>query len=242
MHQPLIIAHRGASASAPENTMASIYAAVKAKVDYIEVDIRLSKEGIPVLCHDSHVEKIVKNGVRTPIAALTLDAIKQFDAGSWFDEKYRGERIPTLEEALNVDTQGIGWMLEIKKSVQPAAVIVKAVMDVLHKCSKCSRSLGPIVIGSFALDILAELKNQAGGLPIIGIMEKKGSLPIFCRMGLPYVAIWEEIITKEMVEFLKGNGIHVWSFTVDEPRRQEELVLLGVEGLITNAPEKAIKR
>ena len=94
----LIIAHRGASGYAPENTLASMELAIKLGCDAIELDIHLTKDQQIVVCHDFTVDRTT-NG-RGEIENLTLEDIKKLDAGSWFSDEFKGEKIPTLEEVI----------------------------------------------------------------------------------------------------------------------------------------------
>ncbi|MBI3536498.1 MAG: hypothetical protein HY070_02885, partial [Chloroflexi bacterium] len=98
MNRPLIIAHRGASAEAPENTLAAFTRAFELGADGIELDVTLTKDNIPVVIHDDTVNRTTN--ARGVVSEMLLAEIKQLDAGSWKDAKYRGEKIPTLEETL----------------------------------------------------------------------------------------------------------------------------------------------
>src|SRR5699024_1422223 len=98
MNKPLIIAHRGASFYAPENTLISYKKAVEMEADAIEIDVHRSKDGHLVVCHDEKVDRTT-NGIGY-IRDLNLEEIKKLDAGSWFDEKYTNMKIPLLEEVL----------------------------------------------------------------------------------------------------------------------------------------------
>ena len=95
-----IIAHRGFSAIAPENTIAAFAAALASGASSVEFDLQLSAEGIPVIFHDRNLERIT--GISGIINEKSLDEIEQLDAGKWFDEKFAGEKIPTLAEALKI--------------------------------------------------------------------------------------------------------------------------------------------
>ncbi|MFZ0879437.1 MAG: glycerophosphodiester phosphodiesterase family protein, partial [Candidatus Acidiferrales bacterium] len=98
MRQPWIIAHRGASGHAPENTMAAFRQAVEMGATFIETDLHMTRDARFVAIHDASVER-TSNG-RGAVRDLTLAELKQMDAGLWFDRQFSGERIPTLEEIL----------------------------------------------------------------------------------------------------------------------------------------------
>lgn len=122
-----VIAHRGASGHAPENTLAAFRKAVEAGADYFEIDCRLTKDGQVVICHDSDVER-TGGGAKTPVASLTLEEIQRLDAGAWFSPAFKGEKMPSLAEALAVATPKCGVYVEIKSEAgdgKASAALVK---------------------------------------------------------------------------------------------------------------------
>ena len=106
------IAHRGASGYAPENTLAAFDKAVEMQADYIEIDVQLSKDDLPVVIHDDTLDRTT-NGTGN-ISAYTLQELKSLDAGSWFDKKYAGEKIPSLNEVLEMYGEKINILIELK--------------------------------------------------------------------------------------------------------------------------------
>ena len=126
-----IIAHRGASKESPENTLSAFQRAIELGSDYIELDVHLSKDGIPVVIHDTHLSRTTNHILNERVNDKTLKEIKALDAGLWFNEAYIGEKIPTLEEVLLLDRNKTGLMIEIKKSHSSCKKIVKAVGDLV---------------------------------------------------------------------------------------------------------------
>jgi glycerophosphoryl diester phosphodiesterase len=112
---PLIIAHRGYSQAAPENTIPAIEAAIKADLDYVELDVRLTADGVPVLMHDSDVD-LTTNG-EGPISTKTYAETRALDAGSWFSEGFAGTSIPSLEKALDIANGSICVLADVKGKV-----------------------------------------------------------------------------------------------------------------------------
>ena len=109
----LTIAHRGASAYAPENTLAALRTAIEIRCDMAEVDVQRTRDGVLVLVHDTDLARTT--GSRKKVAALTYRQLLRLDAGSWFSPVYAGEPIPTLEQAIDVlDGTGTGLLLEVK--------------------------------------------------------------------------------------------------------------------------------
>lgn len=122
---PQIIAHRGASAVAPENTVAAFEEAIKQGADWFELDCQLSADGKVMVIHDSSLERTT--GVKNSVSELTLSALKQLDAGVWFSPAFSGVRLPTLEEALVVAKKRVGVYVEIKSIDNDAALHDKLV-------------------------------------------------------------------------------------------------------------------
>src|SRR5882672_9051969 len=112
LRRPLRVAHRGASARAPENTLAAFAEAVRLGANAIELDVHLTADGVPVVIHDGTVDRTT-NG-RGDVGRMTLKDLRRLDAGAWFSSRFRGERIPTLEEALEWARGRCGLNLEIK--------------------------------------------------------------------------------------------------------------------------------
>jgi glycerophosphoryl diester phosphodiesterase len=110
--EPFVIAHRGDSHAAPENTVAAIRTAIANNLDYVEIDVRLTADGVPVLLHDVDVDRTTDGeGLLTDFSFAEL---RKLDAGSWFGQAYTGERVPTLEEALAAARGGICVLADVK--------------------------------------------------------------------------------------------------------------------------------
>ncbi|CAK9014919.1 Putative glycerophosphodiester phosphodiesterase YhdW (Glycerophosphoryl diester phosphodiesterase), partial [Durusdinium trenchii] len=107
-----ITAHRGASGSAPENTLAAVREAIEAGADWVEIDVQESKEGVVVVAHDSDLKKL--SGSDAKIWELTLDELRQIDIGSRFGPEFSVERVPTLEQVLDVCRGRVGLNIELK--------------------------------------------------------------------------------------------------------------------------------
>lgn len=124
---PTIIAHRGASGHAPENTLAAFRLAADSGADFFEVDCHLTKDGKVVVCHDGDLEKTA--GAKVNLADITLAEAQQHDVGSWFSADFAPERIPTLSQALDVATDSCGVYVEIKSQAgdgEASAALVRA--------------------------------------------------------------------------------------------------------------------
>jgi len=228
------IAHRGASYLAPENTLSAFKLAKKNEVDFVEFDVRLSKDGIPVVIHDPVIKEAIEAGRVAEISKLTLEEIKQWDVGTSFGSAYAGERIPTLREVFDLGWQNTGLMLEIKECGSEDLTLVSAIFDILLDL----QHLPKLIIGSFSPEIVLEsqklIKANQLDISLIGIVEEMKYIERFIEMRVGYMAVWEKLVTSQLVHDLHSSGIEVWVFTVDEISRAQSLIALEVDGIISN--------
>lgn len=235
-----IIAHRGFSGIAPENSISAIKAAIDIGVDFVEIDIHLSKDRVPVVIHDSHVHRTTNALHPHKVHSLSIAELKALDAGAWFHPKYTGEKIPTLLEVLELSWNSVGLMIEIKAEEESpsevARIVAKTLLDNRHLVDKISM----IYLGSFSSEIIQELLPYMGShlnnVQLMGIIEHPHMIPIFQEIPIHRFAIWEEILTPVLVENLEAKGCTLWSFTVDAPERAQSLIEMAVRGIITNQP------
>lgn len=243
MSNPLIIAHRGGAKEAPENTIAALKWALDLKVGCIEIDVRLSKEGIPVVLHDPSAARMLGIDKSPEICSLTLSQIQKFDVGRSFGDAYIGEKIPTLLDVLDLNWGKTGLMIEIKKSRHAAKVLVEAVFNALLKAKK---PLPPIMIGSFSVDVMREVKKHPQrkelNIGMIGIVEKPDMIEHFIKLDIPRLALWYKIITPSLIQPVLNKNIDIWSFTVDDIKVAEFLISLGINGIISNVPKLMLQR
>lgn len=237
-----IIAHRGASSIAPENTVASIAAALEFHPDFIEIDVRLTKDKKLVVLHDASLKRTT--GLRSKVHNLTLEEIKLLDAGKWFDKRFMEERVPTLEEVLHAIGSKAGLMIEIKQGVDAPHVAVDAVFDVL---AQFSGKLPKLVIGGFSLETVKCVKKhlnrmQKSGMgnndiQVIGIAERYSCLYPFIEQDVDILAAWYPLLTTEVGGELRQYIKQLWTFTVNTQSLASDLISSGVTGIITNYPQ-----
>ncbi|MFF3734999.1 glycerophosphodiester phosphodiesterase [Streptomyces sp. NPDC002476] len=228
-----VIAHRGASSAAPENTLVSDEVARRGGAEYIENDVQPSKDGVPYVLHDSTVDRTTdgKGAVRN-LASSQLDAL---DAGSWFGPSYTGTRIPTLAAQLDdLRSRGGNLLLEIKgaHTRDEVATIVKTIRD--HGMTD------RVFVQSFEVDALKYTRELAPELPL-GLL--RGSLdadPVALskELGLAAYNPSDNALSKRpgVVADLHRAGVAVMVWTVDSPARWQALEAGGVDGIITNRP------
>lgn len=232
----LNVAHRGASAYAPENTLAAFNLALDMGADGIELDVKLTRDGVPIVLHDETVDRTT--GAHGPIAGMTLAEVKRLDAGSWFDPRFRGERIPTLAEALRtVGKRGI-VNIELKMLYKRIKGLEAAVLAVVEDSGSTDRTL----FSSFnplALKEMAALNPRlARGLlyaPNLPVYLRRGWLRPLARATALHPR--HTMVDARLVRWAHGKGYAVNTWTVDFPPEMKRLADLGVDMIMTNKPD-----
>lgn len=229
-----IMAHRGASGFAPENTMAAFKKALESDADCIELDVRLTKDGVPVVIHDSHIKR-TSNGGKQFIHDLTLAELKTYDFGAWFSPEYTGERIPTLEEVLQlIQSCEMQLNIEIKNGPIIPDDLEEKVLDLVYKYNVNHR----VMYSSFdhmRLQKIYALDRTAK----IGLVFHINLINLFSyvdRIGIDVFSIHPNYfyITSDMVQQAHNRGIKVNTYTLDDPAWAKKYKDMGVDGLITN--------
>lgn len=238
---PKITAHRGASKEAPENTLSSVKAALAMGVNFVEIDVRLTKDWSPLILHDPNFERTGLSFNTPLIHELEAQHLMNIDVGSWFSESYIGEFIPSLAQILSLEWKQTGMMLEIKESPQEKEHIVQGIIRILNESNT---DLKQLIVGSFCPEIMLRVKERLPQIKIptklIGILEDINMVTPFLEIGITHLAICNYIADADFLKSLKGHGLEVWIFTVDDPSRAKELVAHGADGIITNDPRVLI--
>lgn len=232
--KPLILAHRGASAYAPENTLSAFNLAFELGADGIELDVSLTSDGIPVVIHDDTVDRTT-NG-QGAVNQMTLAQLAQLDASNQM-EKYRGEKIPTLEEVLRaVGKRGL-INIEIKSTGLNTDGVEGAVLAAIE-----NTGAPRVIVSSFNPLALRRMLLLDPRLPR-GLLYAP-RLPIFLRRAWlrPFVrpaALHPHfsMVTREFMTWAHARGYQVNTWTVDEPDVARRLIEWGVDGIITNKPD-----
>ena len=235
---PIIIAHRGASKQAPENTMAAFTRALELNAGGLELDVHLSSDGHLVVTHDEEVGR-TSNG-KGLVKDKTFDELKSLDFGSWFSPKFRGEKIPELKEVLQLIAGWDGLLnIEIKNGPVFYPGIEKAVADEIRKYKLTHRT----IISSFNHYSLVEIRKidpeiKTAPLYAAGIYE-----PWDYARRLGACAIHPQFygIAPEIVKGCRLNNIRINPYTVDRPEHIKAIAAAGVDGIITNVPDTALK-
>jgi glycerophosphoryl diester phosphodiesterase len=251
LQRPLVIAHRGDSHSAPENTLPAFKLAKTAGADLVELDYHHTKDGALIVIHDGELDRTTDavarwGGKDIRVASKTLTELRTLDAGQWFDAKYAGIRLPTLTEALDLIQDGNVTLIERKAG--DAATCVKLLRD--------RKLLNHVVVQSFDWKYLKDFHQQEPR-QILGALGPPGSRggkkledaeKTLARSWVDEVretgarvVVWNRLITRESVAYAHQQGMKVWVYTIDDPALAQTLRALGADGIITNDPT-AIQR
>jgi glycerophosphoryl diester phosphodiesterase len=238
-HAPLVLAHRGASHDAPENTLAAFALARKMGADGIELDTSLTRDGVPVVIHDLSLDKTT-NGTG-PVRALDLKTIKSLDAGSHFSADFKGEQVPTLDEVFASVGSEMFVNVELKTESWRANGLEEAVIKVIRK-----HSHQRVLISSFNPFALRRMRAIAPDIPM-GYLYAPDN-PIYLRKGWLMVGVRHQakhpqhsLIDSEFMAWAKEHRYRVNTWTVDDPALMRSLRDRGVDGIFTNRPDVALK-
>lgn len=239
----IVIAHRGASGYAPENTMAAFQKAFEMKAEFIELDVMLSKDGVPVLFHDQTLDK--KTDGTGEVKEYTFAELQQLDAGSWFSEEFSDEKIPSLEEvlswasgkmALNIEIKTEAWREDPERSIEPR--VVQLVRE--------SGMSDHIIFSSFDYRILRRLNELAPELRTAVLYEpsqsgEKDPVTLVSELQANAFNCSATQLTPEWMNQLKTAGIPVLVYTVNDPEVMKFLMDAGVSGIFTDYPDRLME-
>jgi len=233
---PRVMGHRGAAGIAPENTLASLRTAAAMGMTWIEFDVMLSGDGVPVLFHDDNLKRITGRKVamaRTPFAELA-----KLEAGAWFAPGFIGEPIPSLEQALALAVElGLTPNIEIKPTPRRDAATAAAVVETVARHWPGHRS-GPL-ISSFSRKVLEVVRDRAPALPRALIAWRLPRDWEAAAKTLECVSIHLRglRLRAKTVAKIKRAGYQLAAFTVNDPKKARRLILLGVDCIITDRPD-----
>ena len=237
---PEIIAHRGASFDAPENTVASFKLGWEQGTDADELDIHQTKDGRIIVNHDATTKRNI--GVDKPILAQTLEELRALDAGAWKGEKWRGEKLPTLEEAIATIPDGKRLFIEIKcksevlpelervlkaSGKQPEQLVIIAFdFPTAQAAKKLLPKLRVYWLASYKAD------KTTGALPNIDDLIAKTKAAGLDGLDLDY----KFPIDAAFVAKMKAASLQLYVWTVDDAQAAKHLAQAGVDGITTNRP------
>jgi glycerophosphoryl diester phosphodiesterase len=231
----LIIAHRGASGNAPENTLAAFRKAVALGATFIETDLQLSRDARFVAIHDATVNRTT-NG-QGAVHDMTLADLRKLDAGSWFGSEFAGERIPTLEEILEFSRKNdVVFYLEIKPGAAWGGE--HALIGALRESGEIPRA----VVISFDAAIVLNLRKIEPTL-MTGLLydgQIENPLDKAVEIGARQVAVRGDLVTPALIAQAKKKDLQVVCWTVNHPAHMRMLAAAGVDGIMSDYPDRLV--
>lgn len=220
-----ITAHRGSSKDAPGNTLEAIDIAIENGADYAEIDVQETKDGEIVLLHDKSLSRTT--GLNKNVWEVTLEEIKQLDAGSWFDKKFKGVKIPTLEEVIDHCEGKIKLNIEIKTNGHEKNLIHKVVDLIKEKGIRSSCVVTSLDYDAIQTVESIEPKIKTGYIMFVAM----GGLE---ALNLDFYSVEETNVTESFVTsaHMIGREVHVW--TINEEEDMDKVINLGVDNIITD--------
>jgi len=252
--KPLIIAHRGASAHAPENTFAAFQKAIESGADGIELDVRLAKDGVPVVFHDATLARLAK--IKSRVSDCTAEELSKIDVGSWFnraytrsaDDKFSAETVPTLKQLFEFlrDYDGLIY-IELKGKDSTISALAETVCELIRQTNLFPN----IVIKSFKLNgvkiakqILPEVRTAALFEPKILTMldKKKRILDAAQKCKADEISLHRSLATKSFVRRASEKNFSTVIWTADDPIWVKRSLDFGIKAIITNNPARLLAK
>jgi len=244
--RPLVIAHRGYSQSAPENTLPAFKLAKSAGADLVELDYHHTKDAVPVVLHDFDLDRTTDavakwGGKKNRVDSKTVAELCVLDAGKWFDAQFTGARLPTLTEALDFIQDGGVTLIERKAG--DAATLLTLLRE--------RKLVNQLIVQSFDWDYLADFHQQepAQVLGALGPPSSRNGKKLStaekmldaawiaqaAKAGARVIG-WSQSVTREAVARAHAQGLKVWIYTIDDPALANQFLDWGVDGIISNNP------
>ena len=231
---PSIIGHRGAYSSAPENTLIALRKAAQLGAKWVEIDVRLSSDKVPVIFHDDEVNRTT-NG-QGPVGSFTIESLKKLDAGSYYHTDFSGEKIPTLLETISLCIElNLGINIELKPNYGQAAETVTAVLATINQFQEQLKS--NVLFSSFDLLCLEELINVSPEWPRALLVNDLNNDWLANTKALECYALNPNYNCLNRIENIKSvldSGLRIIPFTVNQVSIANKLLRLGINSIITD--------
>ncbi|MFJ5963937.1 glycerophosphodiester phosphodiesterase [Bacillus sp. NPDC093026] len=229
-----IIAHRGSSSDAPENTIAAFDLAVQQGADYLELDVQFTMDQQVVVIHDDTVDRTTDGS--GPVMGYTLDELKKLDAGSWFHQRYANERVPTLQEILERYSQRVGILIELKHPKRQIG-IEKAVSNIINRFSYSRH----IMVQSFNDTALQRIKAYYPALqtafiikPSVGKLMKR-KLAVYSTFA-DCLNMKKTMMNRFWIDRIHSSGMGVFIWTIKDQKTANRIKKYPIEGVVTDHP------
>lgn len=227
-HETKVMAHRGASTEAPENTMAAFQKAIDDMADYIELDVQLTNNGEVIVMHDSNAYRTT--GVDANIVNMTYKEVKTLDAGSWFSDEYVGENVPSLKEVLELTQGKIKLNIELKPADNDTA-LAKNTVRLIEKYNM----VNDCVITSFSESALKAVKTYNQEIKV-GYILSAAYGDFYDMKNVDFFSVNAAFLSKRTIDAIHNSGKRVYAWTVNNKESIKNLTNKGVDGIITDNP------
>jgi glycerophosphoryl diester phosphodiesterase len=236
---PRVIGHRGAVGHAPENTLGGLRKAAELGATWVEFDVALTKDNVPVLMHDDTVNRTTDGSGN--LADMTLTEVRALDAGRWFSDEFAGERVPTLTETIRLlDDLGLGANVEIKPTAgresETGRIVAKQVAD------EWPNSLRAPVFSSFQVDALAAAQQAAPAIPRGWLMRRPRKDWQERARALDCLSVHcdHRALDRRTASEIRDAGYHLLAYTVNDAKRALKLFGWGVESVFSDYPDRIL--
>ncbi len=227
-HETKVMAHRGASTDTPENTMAAFQKAIDDMADYIELDVQLTSDGEVIVMHDSNAYRTT--GVDENIANMTYREVRRLDAGSWYSDEYKGEKVPSLREVLELTQGKIKLNIELKPADNGENLARKtvALIEKYNMEDDC-------VITSFSSTALSAVKSSNENIKV-GYILSAAYGDYYDMKNIDFFSVNAAFLSKRTIDAIHNSGKQVYAWTVNNKDSIKNLTNKGVDGVITDNP------
>jgi len=238
----LVIAHRGASSIAPENTLVAFTKAIEFGAHIIELDVHQTKDSHLVVIHDGTVDRTTDGKGR--VSDLTVAEVRTLDAGSWFSPEFAGEKVPLLEEVFDTIPDSVSLLIEIKQGSDTYPGIEERVVRLVRSRNAAAR----VILKSFDDAVLNRLQMLAPEIsrlkiiimqiPVINVIIERGlHVGNILEYDVQYLQVHWFGISKSFVEKAHRKGYKVFAWDVHDEKRMREMIKKGVDGIETDHPQ-----
>ncbi len=237
--RPAVVAHRGGALEAPENTVLACRRAIDLGFEWVEIDVRLTRDGIPVVLHDESPARTAGVASAPAVRDLTRSELRRYVVLGEGGPEARGEPVPDLAEVLALPWGKTRLMAELKREpgggpeLRPGdRALVQVTMAEIDRSGRTAS----VVIASFSPVLLAEVHRVAPARPLIGIAGKEPEIGPLLALGPSRLALNRELVTSARCLDLTARGVEVWAWTVREAGEVGPLLASGAAGIITDIP------
>jgi|LSQX01.3.fsa_nt_gb glycerophosphoryl diester phosphodiesterase len=220
--------HRGSSTHAPENTIASVLLAQEQNTDAIEIDVHLSKDNRLMVIHDKDTKRT--SGKDYVVKETDSETLRRLDVGSFKGAEYKGEKIPFLEEIIEILDPSVTLYIELKCGLEA--------LPVLEKTINASPNKDQLAIICFDLEVITAVKKMLPDNTCHLLLGKpdglKENIKLASENGIDAIDMRYSLITQEVVDYVHSLDMKINAWTVDDPREAERLMALNVDGIESN--------